>query len=174
MIGSILFVLTFSKSADYSRNFLGIFGIVWELFGNSLGILWEFFGNSLGIVTDYLHFQKFRIWEDIRLNDRQGQGQGQGQGQKRSLEAQGWRLLALKKIFVALKHYKCACFTTLSWYYCMSRWSLAYAPLPSSHYGQNFKKKSNNYETFSILNQHNFNSDTSNFIPKLVFIITNQ
>ena len=33
MVGSILFVLIFSKSADY----LGIFwGIIWELFGNSL------------------------------------------------------------------------------------------------------------------------------------------
>ena len=40
MVGSILFVLTFSKSANY-------FGIFWELFGNYLGIIWELFGNSL-------------------------------------------------------------------------------------------------------------------------------
>ena len=70
------------------------------------------------------------------------------------------------KFFVVLKHHKCACFTTLSWHYCMSRWSLAYAPLPSSHYGQNVKKKPNDYETFLILNQHKFNSDGSNFTLK--------
>ena len=44
MVGSILFVLTFSKSANYFGIFLGI---IWELFGNYLGIIWELFGNSL-------------------------------------------------------------------------------------------------------------------------------
>ena len=73
-----------------------------------------------------------------------------------------------KKKNVVLKHHKCACFTILSWHYCMSRWSLAYAPLPSSHYGQNVKNKTNNHETFLILNQHKFNSDGSNFILKNV------
>ena len=75
-------------------------GILWEFFGNFLGILWEFFGNSFGILWVWVggddvlllcfkfvheYLQKFRIWEDIRLKERQGQGQGQ----KRSLEAQG-------------------------------------------------------------------------------------
>ena len=41
MVGCILFIITFSKSADYFREFF-----------------WEFFGNSLGTVTDCLHFQK--------------------------------------------------------------------------------------------------------------------
>ena len=40
MVGSILLVLTFSKSAD------DYFGNIWEFFGNSLEILWDFFGNS--------------------------------------------------------------------------------------------------------------------------------
>ena len=55
MVGSILFVLTFSKSANYFGIFLGIIwellgnylGIIWELFRNYLGIIWELFGNSL-------------------------------------------------------------------------------------------------------------------------------
>jgi hypothetical protein len=43
-------------------------------------------------VHEYL--QKFRIWEDIRLKERQGQGQGQGQ--KRSLEARADAFSRLK------------------------------------------------------------------------------
>ena len=43
MVGSILIVVTFSKSAD------DYFGNIWEFFGNSLEILWEFFRHSLGI-----------------------------------------------------------------------------------------------------------------------------
>ena len=39
MVGSILLVLTFSKSAD------DYFGNIWEFFGNSLEILSRFFGD---------------------------------------------------------------------------------------------------------------------------------
>ena len=50
MVGSILFVLTFSKSA----NFLGI---IWELFGNSLehvglSVLLHAWNYCLNIVND--------------------------------------------------------------------------------------------------------------------------
>ena len=77
--------------------------IIWELFGNSLGILWEFFGNSFGILWVWVggddvlllcfkfvheYLQKFRIWEDIRLKERQGQ--------KRSLEARADAFSRLK------------------------------------------------------------------------------
>ena len=82
-------------------------GIVWEFFRNSLGILWEFFGNSFGILWVWVggddvlllcfkfvheYLQKFRIWEDIRLKERQGQGQ------KRSLEARADAFSRLKRI----------------------------------------------------------------------------
>ena len=54
MVGSILFVLTFSKSAKY----FGIFwGIIWELFGNSLehvglSVLLHAWNYCLNIVND--------------------------------------------------------------------------------------------------------------------------
>ena len=43
-------VETSSKGISNSKRELGIFGNIWEFFGNSLEILWEFFGNSLGIL----------------------------------------------------------------------------------------------------------------------------
>ena len=54
MVGSILFVLAFSESADYFGNFFGNF------LGNSLGILWEFFGNSF-----LLRVALLSVWEGI-------------------------------------------------------------------------------------------------------------
>ena len=75
MVGSILFVFTYSKSGDYfgifGGNCLGIitdclylweffgnsFEILWEFFENSFEILWEFFGYSLVIVSNCLHFK---------------------------------------------------------------------------------------------------------------------
>ena len=81
MVGSIWFVLTFSKSADYFGNF---FGILWKL---SL-IVYIFKSLIVGAGV-----WKFLIWEDFRLN---GQGQGQGKTITRSAS---WRFLALKKIF---------------------------------------------------------------------------
>ena len=54
MVGSILLVLTFSKSAD------DYFGNIWEFFGNSLEILWEFFRNSLGLLGI---LKLWRIWQ---------------------------------------------------------------------------------------------------------------
>ena len=84
MVGSIWFVLTFSKSADYFGNF---FGILWKL---SL-IVYIFKSLIVGVGV-----WKFLIWEDFRLN---GQGQGQGKTITRSAS---WRFLALKKIFFSI------------------------------------------------------------------------
>ena len=59
MVGSILFLLTFSKSGDYFENFLGIF---WEFFGNSLGILWEFFIIESGNVKCVGGYWNVGVW----------------------------------------------------------------------------------------------------------------
>ena len=58
MVGSILFVLTFSKSAD------DYFGNIWEFFGNSLEILWEFFRNS------FENFGNSKTVEDLTNIDK--------------------------------------------------------------------------------------------------------
>ena len=61
-----------------------------------MGILWVWVGGEdvLLLCFKFVHeyLQKFRIWEDIRLKERQGQGQGQ----KRSLEARADAFLRLK------------------------------------------------------------------------------
>ena len=123
---SISFVLTFSKSADYFGNSLGIcfifyilfyfsfvltfsksadyfgicLGILWEFFGNSLEILWEFFRNSLGIVTkvSWLCLITKSIVSYLSRFGFLSSFCLKAQGQEfRSLEVRG-KLIALKKI----------------------------------------------------------------------------
>ena len=76
MVGSILFVLTFSKSANY-------FGII-------LGILWEIFGKSLGNYFDMEGIDLFVKIMVIRLNDSNKE-------KNRSLEARADSFSLLKK-----------------------------------------------------------------------------
>ena len=88
IVGSILFVLTFTKSADYFGN---IFGIFW----NSLRILWEFFENSLGIIWEFMIFENER---NLCFCQDFGVMQGRKEGQEfRSLEVRS-KLIALKNV----------------------------------------------------------------------------
>ena len=102
MVGSILLVLTFSKSAD------DYFGNIWEFFGNSLEILWEFFGNFSGILWDF--FGNSKTVEDLTNIDKVGKldltsNKEKNKKKIQSLEARADAFSRLKK-FVELKFFQ--------------------------------------------------------------------